>query len=121
VKNSFIIRAVLAAVATTLACVAAWNGEGIGVTFFTIAWLLIVPRELLTRKIPRNELWIPFAIVCVLLAIVLTPIFLHYRLPEPHGTILHLITLALWFLSMFMIYCAWRKEKQKTNLTPPKS
>jgi hypothetical protein len=113
VKSSFIIRAVLAAVATTFACVATWNGLGIGASFFSIAWLLVVPRKLLTQKIPRNELWITFAIVFAFIAIILTPIFLHFRLPEPHGLVLHLIALAIWFSGMLIIYLAWRKERQK--------
>ena len=112
-KTSTIIRFVLAALFATLACVSLFAGFfGAGASS-AVAWLLLMGRTELTKPIPRGEWWVGLLGVGVFVAIIVA---LHlFHLPEPHGAVRLVVSVALWLLWMWGIYYRWQKEKGKID------
>lgn len=115
-KTSTIIRFVLATLFATLACVGLLFGIMGIAALWLVAWLLLMGRSELTKPIPRKELWSGLLVTGILLAVLLTLPFLHLSpLPEIHGIIRTVLTVSMWVLWLFAIYCRWRREKEKAD------
>jgi len=113
-KTSFIIRMVAAAIVATLASVGYLAAVPSSLGLFSISGLLVIPREELTRPIPRNESWWTFLVVGVLVAVFLTLPFLHLQSPfAPSVSVRFALAAPLWLLWMWAIYRRCQREKVK--------